>query len=290
MSLASSAGYLVALWTAYRAGPEGFWGTFYDTAVLWILVPFVFLAVYFWAREQAGRWMLERGDVEGAWAWSSARVTPDFWMRGRREAQINRVFAARAALARGDQLAAKMILWRSPEDELPQKGEWVAHSCLRAELLFREGKPGEAREALEQGEARRYSESNVDRGLWMACMAELALERGDVGEAERLFGEALWKDEACARAWWVEARVALAKGWGHERGLEALDSARDALNAALPERAAEVAWVRAGLLEALDRHAEAGEERDAARALVEAGGADTRAEQIIRGQVSEEEE
>ncbi len=291
MSLASSAAYMVTLWAAWRSGPEGELGWFYETAPLWMFVPFLCTAVYFWARVQAGRIMLERGDVEGAWAWASARVTYDFWKRSRREAQINRVTAARAALALGRGLEARMMLWRAPEDELHDTREWLEHARLRADVCLREDRGmEEAQAALDQAAEKINGESAKARAEWSACAAELAFERGEVEEAERLLGEAKWGDEVCARAWWVEARVALARGWGHERGLEALDEARIELDAAQPGRAAEVAWVRAELLEALGRGDGARAERDAARALVEEGRADARAQRIVTGQGSDEEE
>jgi hypothetical protein len=291
LSLASSAAYLVALWAAWRMGPGEEPGGFVETAPLWVFVPFTCTAVYFWARVQAGRVMLERGDVEGAWAWSSARITHDFWRRSRREAQINRVTAARAALALGRVLEARMMLWRAPEDELHDTREWLEHARLRADVCFRQDRGvEEAQAALDQAAEKIYGEAPAARAEWAACAAELACERGEIEEAERLIGEARWGDEVCVRAWWVEARVALEKGWGHERGLEALDAARAELDAAQPGRAAEVAWVRAELLDALGRADGARAERAAARALVEEGRADARARRIVTGLGSDEEE
>ena len=88
------------------------WTKLFLTHFLWMLyVPMCLLLVHVWARVQVGRWLLEEGDLQGAMEWTTGRVRPNFWLRGKREALGHRLNQVQVHVRLVDYDSAAALLW-----------------------------------------------------------------------------------------------------------------------------------------------------------------------------------
>lgn len=257
LGAASTLAYFVGVGLVFRQGFEDWARFFVPKVLLFIYIPVGLLIVYFYARVQLGRWLLAQGALEEAGRWVRGRTRAQFWLRGQREALINRVVLAQVLLRQGNYEDAEAALWPAEEPpsrarELLELARWRVEWGLRQDDLIR------ASEAFE--EAEHLTRPRVERGALLGARAEVALRRGALGRAQQLIEEARWADPTSRRARLTEALLAArpeALGPPPARGLEHLESVLDGANTQLPGRAVELALVHATLLEQVGRGPEA---------------------------------
>lgn len=251
------ASYFLSL-TYALSGLDLVWTKFFMTNVLWFLyLPFTLGLVYFYARVQLGRWLLEEGAVEEAMAWSSARLAYHFWLRGKREALTHRIVTARVHLLRGELDEARAMLWL--EEPLPTRApELLELDFLRALWAMRVENIKTARECAEEDRNRKRPRRHL--AMRLAILAECEVRARQVDRAWTLLEESRWL-EPTRYADFVE--VLLAANSDGTRANERLwladrESIATALEQVVPGALAEF-WIACGTL--LGRQGEDGEGR-----------------------------
>ena len=172
-TLASVAAYFVALGRALWGG-DARWSEFFASNLLWFLyLPLLLGAVYFYARVRLGGWLLEQGALNEALAYSGARQRYSFWLRGKREALIQRLVVARVGLRRLDARAAERALYA--EELLPERAKeilelelWRALAALRNEHLVNASRAVKAGLERRRGSARTRAALRCAAAMWGA--------------------------------------------------------------------------------------------------------------------------
>lgn len=276
-------GYFVGFALAFQPGFEA-WARFFVPRVLFIIyVPVVLLILYFFSRVQLGRWLLEQDALDAARGWCEPRLEANFWLRGKREALIQRVVLAQVLLRQLEYEAAREVLWPAdvalPEraNELLELARWRMEWALRMDDLLL------AREAF--GQAEEQSSPRAERASLLACMAEVELRSHADAARDRFIEEARWLDPTSRRARLVEV-FALARDHtgdvgAAQRALDELDMVMPRSNELVPGRAVELLVLRARLLTRLERTREADDAIEYAVELVEKGRADRRSRFIL---------
>lgn len=238
LTLAGMVGYFFALGRALL-GSDAQWSEFFASNVLWFLyVPFTLGLVYFFARVQLGRSLLEQGALDEVIAWTTPRLRYSFWMRGKREVLIQRVVLAQAHMGRLDFEKAREVLWL--KESLPAKARellelyaWRVTWALRHEDLVL------TMESLEKG--RELQKPAPQRAALLALDAMRELRAHHYAQVRELLDESRWlaptwqADLVCA-LWASEDRMAKDVYEGVLKGHESLNAQlQDVLPGALPE-------------------------------------------------------
>lgn len=280
VALASVAGYFAALLRALFGESEAWSALFGKHLLVFLYVPFCLMLLYFYARVQLGRRLLERGELEAAVAWCEPRQHYSFWLRGKREALIQRLVLGRAYLAQGKLDEAHRVLWQR-EDPLPERApELVALHRWRLECALRREDLKEARQVVTES-AQLKSKKGDEFAALLATRAELELRASAWDEVGRLLEEARWNDAGAWRASCVDvlraAQAPQVPASELERVLEReAPRALEGLRCALPGAVAEHHVALAQVQRRLHHEDEAEAQLEAARAEVERGAADGR--------------
>ena len=222
--------------------------------LFFVYLPVMLCLVYFFARVNLGRWLLERGAVEEAIAWCEPRIGYHFWLRGKRESLVQRMVLARAWMMRGEEGRASALLWPAERIVLPSAGspELLELAVWRAEVSLCVGDLARTREAIGAGTS--IKKPALWRASLLAAQSELALREGDVARAVELCERARWVDARAAHVLLVGALVSAARAAEltkaeRERALEELDACRAAVLSVLPWRSAQLDLASAALRE-----------------------------------------
>lgn len=286
LTLASSVGYFLALARALFSDNEA-WSAFFSSHILWFLyVPFTLGLVYFYARVQLGRSLLDDGALAEAVAWTTPRQRYNFWMRGKRETLIQRLVLAQAHMRLLDSSGARDALWS--KEPLPGKAKellelhvWRGLWALRHEDLVL------ATAASEAGV--RLKKPAVHRAELLALDAMRTLRARDVDAAQQHLEASRW----LAQTWLADlARVLM-----YSQMPVMDDETRLELLACHEQLAREIATRLPGALpEYLVASARLNYEdaevaaawRARARALVEQGDADPRSVWIVQQMINDD--
>lgn len=295
LTILTSTAYFVGFGLVFVPGFELWSKVFVPRVLLFLYIPLLICGVYFFTRVQLGRWMLDDGATGLVREWCEPRIVYNFWLRGRREALIQRVVLVQAMMrevATPEEL--EPILW--PEDQeshFPERApehlellRWRMEYCLRHDDLIR------AREAFELG--RELFKPRVERAALLACLAEVELRSRKEAECKQLLKEAEWADPTSRRARFVEIlRVLRDEGADTEQLEEAareLEEIRPHLDVRVPGRAPELLVEQARLFRRIG--GEQNQERareclDEARERALIGRCDARARLILEEELGE---
>lgn len=298
LTLASSTAYLAGFVLLFVPVFPA-WAEFFSPRILLFLyVPVALCGVYFFARVQLARWMLKDGATGLVRQWCEPRMSYNFWLRGKREALIQRVLYAQALIReRAAPEAVHRVLWPQPgETTLPQRApELVELVRWRMELALREDDLLGAKEIFEQG--RDLLKPRVQRAALLASRAEVAQREKKFSDCKQYLKEARWADPTSRRARYVEILAMISQQKGDSdtlaSALEELDTLRPFLCALIPGRDAEVLIWRARLCEMMQREEQAMLSRSQAAEAVARGLADRRAALMVEdecGPIQREEE
>ena len=261
-ALLTSLAYFVLVLVAARLGLEDPLSQHVTRmGVLYAYIPALLLLLYFYARVTLGARLVASGQRENALAYASARVVPNFWLRGRRECTIHRAAALRALLALGRLEQARGLL-SGPGAQALAGPEAVEVGWLGLEVLLRCEDLVQARAWYARVEPMKADKRR--RAPLLAARAEVEARSQQWDQAERLLQDARWCDERHAR---VALMQALMIAWrdpdaqAAARALELLEAARADCDALVPGRAPELERWRALLLQ------RAGQPELAARSL-----------------------
>lgn len=284
--------YFVAVFFAFKAGVDDPFGQhFMRLGILYVYGPVFTLALYFYARVNLGRRLLERDRAQEALAYALPKVAPDFWLRGKREAALHAAIALRAMLKLGQLDQAKSLIDTIIEGEHYgagaqglELGRFVMEALLRVEDLV------SARTHYER--FARIERPKRARAPLIAARAELAARSRQWDDYERLLADAYWSNPQDKRAKLTEA---LAMSWRDptpedaQRALALLEDAQPEADALVPTRAAELALVRAQLLERAGAKEQAAQALSLAQDLSHGGGSDQRAQHLVEQATSSPE-
>lgn len=210
MGLALS--YLFAVFLAFQPGFSDLTYLFVgrsDRELPWFAlsaaVPYILLLVHLYLRTMLGRWMLTRGLLDDAIAYTSSRLTVSL-LRSKTEASFHRLHLAQALIRRMDYAAALNALngiGHVPARMKHEYQRWKLEACLRLENLK---VANEVRLALSPSKDR-----NCGRA-WAAVM-ELAVRQNDPSLYTTAQTNALWAlPEDDARL--VFSKTLAAQRWG----------------------------------------------------------------------------
>lgn len=227
---------------------------------LLVAVPYVLLLSHLYLRTRLGDWLLKRGRLDQAQAYASSRLGRNP-LRGKREVLAHRIALAKVHAWRCDYDAAWEVLEGQvgPDGQTPRRGPFALEwHRWRLEVALRQENHLRARAAAEAaGEASGPKE---ERAQVEACIAELAVREGDAQAYDAALRRGGWAKAGEARLAWARAMGGRRFGAGSEelqQTMEALRTARPALEAELPGRRLELAALEAALLAASDRVEEA---------------------------------
>lgn len=284
LAILMAVAYFIAVFIAFKAGVDDPFGQhFMRLGILYVYGPVLSLTLYFYARVNLGRRLLERDRAQEALAYSLPKIAPDFWLRGKREAALHAAIALRASLKLNQLDQAKQLVATIVEGghygagaQGLQLGRFVMEALLRAEDLV------SARAHYER--FARIDRPKRDRAPLIAARAELAARSRQWDDYERLLADAYWSNPQDKRAKLTEA---LAISWREptpedaQRALELLEDAQPEADATIPTRAAELELVRAQLLERAGASAPAAQALARAQQLASDGPCDQRAQHLV---------
>jgi hypothetical protein len=295
LTILTSAAYFIGFGLVFVPGFELWSKVFVPRVLLFLYIPLLICGVYFFTRVQLGRWMLEDGATDLVRQWCEPRIVYNFWLRGRREALIQRVVLVQAMMrdvASPEEI--EPILW--PEDQeshFPERApehlellRWRMEYCLRHDDLIR------AREAFELG--RELFKPRVERAALLASLAEVELRSRKEAECKQLLKEAEWADPTSRRARFVEILRVIrdedASAEQLEDAAKELEEIRPDLDVRVPGRAPELLVEQARLLRRIggeENETRARECLEEARERALVGKCDARARLILEGEFGE---
>lgn len=240
IGLATAIAYFAGVYLAFQ--PDwGAWSVFFvPRALPLMLIPYVSLMAYLYARSRLGGWLVDRGAFAEAIDYTSDRLNASL-LRSKKETHMHRIALARARICRHEYEEAYRVLAKGYA--VPTSGaqgldihRWRIEAALRLEDLVR------CHESYEEvADVARPASSRV---YVLGCRIEMAVREENHTDFSHFVEEADWTEVDCPR-------VDLAKALGHmvfNDDVEALDRALGLLESAFEEAIADVPGRRRGLL------------------------------------------
>lgn len=195
MGLGSALAYFVGVFLAFRPG-WGAWSEFFiGRAIVLMLVPYVLLTAYLYARSRLGSWLVERGAYEEAIEYTETRLKASL-LRSKKETHLHRLALARAHASQFDYAEAYRVLTKGYA--VPKSGRqaldihrWRMEVALRMEDLVR------CRETFQR--IRDAARPAASRVYVLGCRLEVAVREENRRDYERFLDEAEWIELDCYR-------------------------------------------------------------------------------------------
>lgn len=247
--------YFGAVFWAFRLGMEDpIAEKIMRQGILYVYAPLFLWVIYFYARINLGRRLLEHGQAAQAYAYTRTRVKPDFWLLSAREATIHASTCLQACLRLGRLDEAKALIQELPLAKLAKGKDGARLGWMIQEVYLRAEDLIEAKRCFERFE--RTSGKHLERASLLAARAEVEIRSHRFDEAARFLNEASWSGPDAARVAWSKGLLMAAQEeplTDPEQLLALIERAKPEMIKLIPATQAELTLLQARALAALGR-------------------------------------